>query len=96
MNNRRLEIWILLADLVWILLAFWAADVLRYGTTWDPAERIGIHALVPFVAATCPRISLSCFMQMDGFRGASACPRLCLICLSALAYRGRAGGNWLL
>lgn len=70
MNNRRLEIWILLADLVWILLAFWGADVLRYGTTWDPAERIGIDALVPFVAATCLTwIALSCFMQMDGFRG---------------------------
>jgi lipopolysaccharide/colanic/teichoic acid biosynthesis glycosyltransferase len=70
MNNRRLEIWILLADLVWILLAYWGADLLRYGTTWDPDERIGIHALVPFVAATCLTwIALSIFMQLDGFRG---------------------------
>ena len=70
MNNRRLEIWILLADLAWILLAYWGADLLRYGTTWDPDERIGIHALVPFVVATCLTwITLSVFMQMDGFRG---------------------------
>ena len=70
MNNRRLEVWILLADLVWILLAYLGADSLRYGTTWDLEERIGIHALAPFVVATCLTwIALSIFMQMDGFRG---------------------------
>lgn len=70
MNNRRLEIWILLADLVWILLAYWGAGLLRYRTIWDPDQRTGIHALLPFVAATCLTwIALSMFTQMDGFRG---------------------------
>src|SRR5436305_7588127 len=31
MNTRKLEFWILLADLVWIVLAFLSADLLRYG-----------------------------------------------------------------
>lgn len=70
MNTRRLEVWIWVADLAWILLAFLGADVLRYGTTWSPDERVSIHALIPFAIATCVTWSaLSLFMQMDGFRG---------------------------
>jgi len=70
MNTRRLEIWILLADLAWMGLAFLCADLLRFGLTWDPNERASINALVPFVVATCTIwIALSAFMQMDGFRG---------------------------
>src|SRR4051794_40432478 len=70
MNTRRLEIWILLADLAWMGLAFLCADLLRFGLTWDPNERASINALRPFVVATCTIwIALSAFMQMDGFRG---------------------------
>jgi lipopolysaccharide/colanic/teichoic acid biosynthesis glycosyltransferase len=70
MNTRRLEIWIWIADLAWIFLAFIGADFLRFGTTWSPDERISIHALVPFAIASCLAWSvLSLFMQMDGFRG---------------------------
>jgi len=70
MNTRKLEIWILIADLAWIVLAFLGADVLRFGLTWTPDERILIRALLPFVAATAVVwTALSLFMPMDGFRG---------------------------
>lgn len=70
MNTRRLEFWILLADLVWIAGAFFLADLLRFGFTWTPHERISIDALMPFAVATAfIWIGLSSFMQMDGFRG---------------------------
>ena len=70
MNNRKLEVWILFADLACIGLAFLGADMMRFGLSWDPTERISIHALLPFVIATCLIwIALSALMQMDGFRG---------------------------
>lgn len=70
MNTRKLEIWILLADLAWIGIAFLISDLLRFGLTWMPGERTSIHALVPFVFATVACwIVLSVFMPMDGFRG---------------------------
>jgi lipopolysaccharide/colanic/teichoic acid biosynthesis glycosyltransferase len=70
MNTRKLEIWILLADLACILFAFLSADVLRFGLTWTPDERLSIRALVPFVGVTAAVwTALSFFMPMDGFRG---------------------------
>ena len=70
MNTRRLELWILLADVVWIVGAFFCADLLRFGLTWTSGERIAIRALLPFVIATCATwIALSSIMEMDGFRG---------------------------
>jgi lipopolysaccharide/colanic/teichoic acid biosynthesis glycosyltransferase len=70
MNNRKLEVWILVADLACILLAFLGADVLRFGFTWTPGEQISIRALLPFILTTCiVWIALSTFMPMDGFRG---------------------------
>ena len=70
MNTRRLELWILLADVVWIVVAFFCADLLRFGLTWTSGERIAIRALLPFVIATCATwIALSSIMEMDGFRG---------------------------
>jgi lipopolysaccharide/colanic/teichoic acid biosynthesis glycosyltransferase len=70
MNTRKLEIWILLADLACIVSAFLGADVLRFGFTWAPDERMSIRAFLPFVAATAMAWSaLSFFMPMDGFRG---------------------------
>ncbi len=70
MNTRKLEVWILVADLAWIGVAFLGADLLRFGLTWDPDERVSIHALLPFLIATCfIWIALSALMQLDGFRG---------------------------
>ena len=70
MNNRKLELWILLADLVWIAGAFFLADLLRFGATWTPDERVSIHALIPFaIASGIIWLALSVFMPMDGFRG---------------------------
>ncbi|HET8825930.1 MAG TPA: sugar transferase [Terriglobales bacterium] len=70
MNTRRLELWILLADLAWIAGAFLISDLLRFGFTWTPDERVSIDALMPFALATAIIwIGLSFFMQMDGFRG---------------------------
>jgi lipopolysaccharide/colanic/teichoic acid biosynthesis glycosyltransferase len=70
MNTRRLEFWILLADLVWIAGAFLISDLLRFGFTWNPDERVSIDALMPFAVVTAIIwIGLSLFMQMDGFRG---------------------------
>jgi lipopolysaccharide/colanic/teichoic acid biosynthesis glycosyltransferase len=70
MNTRKLELWILLADLAWIGIAFLGSDLLRFGLTWTPDERTSIAAIVPFVFATIACwIALSLFMPMDGFRG---------------------------
>lgn len=70
MNTRKLEVWILIADLACIALAFLGADTLRYGLTWTPDERIGIRALLPFILTTgIVWTTLSAFMPMDGFRG---------------------------
>jgi lipopolysaccharide/colanic/teichoic acid biosynthesis glycosyltransferase len=70
MKTRKLEVWILCADVAWIGLSFLGADLLRFGLTWDPDEWNSIHALIPFVAATCfIWIALSALMQLDGFRG---------------------------
>ena len=70
MNTRKLEIWILLADFACILFAFLGADVLRFGLSWTPDERLSIRALLPFVGATAAVwTALSFFMPMDGFRG---------------------------
>ena len=70
MNTRKLELWILLADIGWIVVAFFAADLLRFGLTWSPGERVAIRALVPFLIGTCLCwAALSTVMELDGFRG---------------------------
>ncbi len=70
MNTRKLEVWILIADLAWIVVAFFVADWLRFGLTWTPEERTAIGALLPFLAATgLAWTVLSLFTAMDGFRG---------------------------
>ncbi len=70
MNTRKLERWILLADLLWIACAFFGADFLRFGLTWESDERAAIRALLPFIFTACGAwIALSLFMPMDGFRG---------------------------
>jgi len=70
MNTRKLEVWILIADLACILFAFLGADVLRFGFTWTLGEQLSIRALLPFTLTTCiVWIVLSAFMPLDGFRG---------------------------
>ncbi len=70
MNTRKLEIWILLADVLCIAAAFFSAALLRFGLTWSPDDRVAIQALLPFMIATCLSwLVLSSVMQMDGFRG---------------------------
>lgn len=70
MNTRKLELWILFGDLVWIGSAFLISDLLRFGFTWTTGERNSIHALLPFAfAAAIIWTVLSIFMPMDGFRG---------------------------
>lgn len=69
MNTRKFEVWILLADLAWIAAAFLGADLLRFGLTWLPDERVSIRALLPFVIASGVLwLVLSLFMPMDGYR----------------------------
>lgn len=70
MKTRRVEIWIWLADVAWMPLAFLAANLLRFGVSGSAEERASIHNLLPFVVATALVWSaLSAFMRMDGFRG---------------------------
>lgn len=70
MNTRKLEVWILVADLACIVLAFLGADVLRFGLTWTAEERLSIRALLPVaLSAAVVWTALSAFMPMDGFRG---------------------------
>ena len=70
MNTRKLEFWILFADLAWIGGAFFISDLLRFGFTWTADELVSIYALLPFaMSATLVWTALSLFMPMDGFRG---------------------------
>ncbi len=70
MKPRHLSRWILLADLCWASVALLCADVLRYGITWDRADRIAIHRLLPFLAATWIVWTVfSSWMKLDCFSG---------------------------
>lgn len=60
----------LLADLLWIVIAFWSANLLRYGLHWAQIDRSGVHALLPFLAAGgLLWIFLFYRMHLDGFHG---------------------------
>jgi lipopolysaccharide/colanic/teichoic acid biosynthesis glycosyltransferase len=70
MKPRHLSRWILLADLCWASAALLCADVLRYGITWNRADRIAIHRLLPFLAATWILWTVfSSWMKLDCFSG---------------------------
>jgi lipopolysaccharide/colanic/teichoic acid biosynthesis glycosyltransferase len=70
MKPRHLSRWILLADLCWATAALFCADVLRYGMTWNRADRIAIHRLLPFLAATWILWTVfSSWMKLDCFSG---------------------------
>jgi len=98
MNTRKLEVWILVADLAWIGVAFLGADLLRFGLTWDPDERVSIHALLPFVIAACfIWIALSALgalmVNLTGsvLRVQAAAPPRWLVSVNMLADRPRTG-----
>ena len=69
MKTRHLNAWLLLADLLWSLVALLLAYLLRYGATWNARERFSSHELLPFVGATwIVWTLLSSWMSLDGFR----------------------------
>lgn len=70
MKFRHLHRWILLADLGWIVAAFFCAELLRYGLVWSPVDRASAYRLLPFFGATLLLWSvLSPWMKLDGFSG---------------------------
>src|SRR3989442_7579426 len=70
MKPRHLQQWIVAADLAWVAMAMLGADLLRYGTHWDWADRVSIHALLPYLAATWVIwFVLSSWMRLDCFSG---------------------------
>ena len=70
MKPRHLQQWIVAADLAWVAMAMLGADLLRYGTHWDWADRLSIHALLPYLAATWVIwFVLSSWMRLDCFSG---------------------------
>jgi lipopolysaccharide/colanic/teichoic acid biosynthesis glycosyltransferase len=70
MNQRRLSAAILIADLVWSVLAIGAAIVLRYGVRWSSLDRQSVAHLLPFFGAVCVIWALfSLLLPLDGFRG---------------------------
>jgi lipopolysaccharide/colanic/teichoic acid biosynthesis glycosyltransferase len=61
---------ILFADVAWSIVAFFGANVLRYGAFWKAADRSSTYALLPFLAVTIVFwILLSAWMKLDCFRG---------------------------
>jgi len=61
---------ILLADLLWSVVAFVTADCLRYGRIWDLTSWRTIESLLPFLAATAALwLLLSFLMKLDCFHG---------------------------
>lgn len=70
MNQRRLSVTVLIADLAWSVLAMGIAFVLRYGTHWSGADTASAADLLLFLEATWVIWALfSAFLPLDGFRG---------------------------
>jgi lipopolysaccharide/colanic/teichoic acid biosynthesis glycosyltransferase len=70
MKIRIVGRWILLADLLWCVIAFMGAECLRYGRIWDLTNRRAIESLLPFLAATAAVwFLLSFLMKLDCFHG---------------------------
>jgi lipopolysaccharide/colanic/teichoic acid biosynthesis glycosyltransferase len=70
MNQRKLTLTLLLADLVWALVAMAGAIVLRYGTHWNVTDLGGVRSLLPYLeAAVVIWAFLSAVLPLDGFRG---------------------------
>jgi lipopolysaccharide/colanic/teichoic acid biosynthesis glycosyltransferase len=70
MNQRYLSFGVLIADLIWSLLAMSAAILLRYGTTGGSVEMAATLSLVPFLSATWIIWGiLSLSVPLHGFHG---------------------------
>ena len=70
MKPRNLNHWILVADLCWASAAFFCAEVLRYGITWNSTDRAAAQRLLPFLAATWILWAVfSSWMKLDCFSG---------------------------
>ncbi len=91
MNTRVIGRWILIADLAWCLIAFIAADALRYEHILDPSSRIVTESLLPFLVLTAVSwVLLSSWMKLDCFRGGWRFPAvvaellLSIVCLMSM------------
>ena len=70
MKKNRFPLWILGADLLWIVVALFGADALRYGIRWGAAQEGFVHNLLPFLlVAWFLWVLLSVKTNLDGFRG---------------------------
>jgi lipopolysaccharide/colanic/teichoic acid biosynthesis glycosyltransferase len=100
MTAKRLTNWMLAADLLWTLVSFLGAGMLRYGPNWGANHRLFLYALLPFLGASLALWTLLFHrFHLDGFHGgwrfAAVASRLavailCLMCgLLATAYLAR-------
>ena len=70
MRTKPWVAWILLADLLWMALAFAGSALLRYGFAWSARGWTGIHALTPFAMLSGIIWTLfSVQTKLDGFHG---------------------------
>ncbi len=70
MKKNRFPMWILASDLLWVAIAFFCADFLRYGILWSASQERFVHELLPFLfGAWLIWTLLSNKMNLDGFRG---------------------------
>jgi lipopolysaccharide/colanic/teichoic acid biosynthesis glycosyltransferase len=70
MKKNRFPLWILATDLLWVVIAFLCADLLRYGIHWGTAQQGFVYNLLPFLfVAWFFWGLLSSRMDLDGFRG---------------------------
>jgi lipopolysaccharide/colanic/teichoic acid biosynthesis glycosyltransferase len=69
LNQRRLSVSILIADLVWSVVAIGVSVVLRYGVHWSGLDKDSAVHLLPFLAAVwIIWVLFSLFLPLDGFR----------------------------
>jgi lipopolysaccharide/colanic/teichoic acid biosynthesis glycosyltransferase len=69
MKQNGFQFWILGTDLLWVAVAFFCADVLRYGVHWGDAQEGFAYSLTPFLfVAWLLWGFLSTKMSLDGFR----------------------------
>jgi lipopolysaccharide/colanic/teichoic acid biosynthesis glycosyltransferase len=68
MRKTRFQLWIQGADLFWITIALFCADVLRYGTDWGTVQREFVYSLMPLLLVVWAVWGgLSARMHLDGF-----------------------------
>jgi len=95
MKSRSLISWILLADIVWIGLALFVAQFLRYGWVWYSYKLFSTDEVLVFLTTTWILWTLlSGWMQLDGFRNGWHFPAvvsqvfIAVICLMVMLLAG--------